>query len=385
MFKKVFFIVLFLGLIFGSFGFVKAQEEIELNFFYSKTCPICAQEKEFLAELEERYPEVEINQYEVVFNTANQEILVDFYERYKVPRHQWGLVPVIFTAEEYFVGFNQQVAQQIESCLEECIGIGNGGNGTSQEIKLPIIGTVDMSKMSLPVLTVVIAALDGFNPCAMWVLLLLIALLINTRSRRRMWLIAGTFIVASGIIYYLILSTWLNLFLLLSYVNLTRTLIGVLALVVGIWQIRNFVNYRRGVCKVTDGEAGIQEKIKMGLKKRAESIVTSPASLGIIFGIIILALGVNLVEFFCSAGLPAIYTKVLTMSDISSASYHLYLLLYTFIFMLDDIIIFSLAVFGLSRLKFTEKYNYWATLIGGLIILILGLLLIFKPELLMFI
>jgi len=126
----------------------------------------------------------------------------------------------------------------------------------------------------------------------------------------------------------------------------------------------------------------MEEKLK--LKERAEKIATSPLTLGIIGGLIILALGVNLIEFFCSAGLPAVYTRILTLSQLPTLNYYLYLLLYTFVFMLDDLIIFSLAVFTLSRIGFTEKYNYWATLLGGLLIFALGILLIFKPELLMF-
>jgi len=120
------------------------------------------------------------------------------------------------------------------------------------------------------------------------------------------------------------------------------------------------------------------------LRVRAEKIAISPVTFAILGGLILLALGVNLIEFFCSAGLPAIYTRILALNPISTLSYYFYLLLYTFIFMLDDLIIFSLAVITLSRIGFTEKYNYWATLIGGLLILTLGILLIFKPELLMF-
>jgi len=198
-----------------------------------------------------------------------------------------------------------------------------------------------------------------------------------------MLLIGGTFIVASGIVYYLLLSAWLNLFLAISYVNLTRIIIGIFALGVGTWQIRNFIKFKPGVCKVTDGKA-LGDKIKNGFKNRTQKLVTSPLTFGILIGIIILAFGVNLVEFFCSAGLPAIYTRILTLNNLSSLSYYLYLLLYTFIFMLDDLIVFLIAFITLSKIGFTEKYNYWATLIGGLLILILGILLIFRPEFLMF-
>lgn len=375
--KKIIFGIFFLSYIFLNFNFALAQEEAEIKFFYSKTCSHCAEEKVFLEKLEKKYPEVEIEKYEVISSSENQEILKDLYEKYQVPEGRQGWVPVTFTPTKYFIGFNQQIAKEIESCLKECLG---GEGVTPQEIKIPFLGEVDISKMSLPLLTVVFGAMDGFNPCAMWVLLFLIALLINTRSRKRMCLIAGTFIVTSGIIYYLILTAWLNLFLVISYVDLTRILIGVLALGVGVWQIKNFITYHPGVCKVL----GLRSRIEQKLKERAEKIVSAPFTLAMMGGLIILALGVNFIEFFCSAGLPAIYIRILTLSHLNSLSYYLYLLLYTFIFILDDLIIFSVAIFTLSKFGFTEKYSYWTTLIGGVIILILGVLLIFKPEILMF-
>jgi len=370
-------IFLFLGV---KVDFSLAQQNSgEIIFFYSAICPHCEDEKEFLGNLEKKYPEIEVKKYEVLYHSKNQEILKDFYENYQVPEGKRGWVPVTFTPTRYFIGFSQQIAEDIENCIKECVV---GERPTPQKIKIPIFGSVDISKMSLPILTITLGAMDGLNPCAMWILLFLIALLINIRSRKKMWLVGGTFIAASGIVYYLILTAWLNLFLAISYVNLTRILIGAFALGVGIWQIKNFITYHPGVCKVLGISSRIEKKLKM--KERAERIATSPLTFGLIGGLIVLALGVNLVEFFCSAGLPAIYTRILTLSEISTLSYYLYLLLYTFIFMLDDLIIFSLAVITLSRIGFTEKYNYWATLIGGLLILILGILLIFKPEFLMF-
>ncbi len=381
LFFSLLFISLFISLLLNSFNPIFAQNKVEVNFFYSAICPHCATEKEFLEELEEKYPQIEIKQYEVIYSQENQEILKDFYKKYQVPEREWGLVPVTFTPSKYFIGFSQQIANEIENCLEECLG---EEKPVVQEVKIPFLDkTIDISKMSLPVLTITLGALDGLNPCAMWVLLFLIALLVNTRSRKRMWLVGGVFIFASGIIYYLILTAWLKLFLAISYVNLTRMIIGIFAIGVGIWQIKNFITYHPGVCKVLGISSKIEER--MQLKERAEKIATSPLTWVTIGGLLFLALGVNLVEFFCSAGLPAIYTRILTLNQISILNHYLYLLLYTFVFMLDDLIIFSLAIITLNRVGFTEKYNYWATLIGGLLILILGLLLIFKPELLMFV
>ena len=120
------------------------------------------------------------------------------------------------------------------------------------------------------------------------------------------------------------------------------------------------------------------------LQKKVESLVVSPINIGIVVGTIILAIGVNLVEFFCSAGLPAIFTRILAFNNVSTLSYYMYILLYTFVFMLDDLVVFLLAIFAVNKLGFTEKYNYWATLVGGILILVLGILMLLKPEILMF-
>ncbi|KPJ71503.1 hypothetical protein AMJ50_01780 [Parcubacteria bacterium DG_74_3] len=382
MIKKSIFTILVLILVLGIFDFTLAQtKELQIDFFYSAICPHCTTEKEFLATLKARYPELDIREYEIIYNKGNQGILKNFYDKYQVPERERGYVPVTFTPNKYFIGFSEEIGREIESCIKECLMI---ETPTPQKIKIPLLGEIDVSQMSLATLAITFGALDGLNPCAMWVLLFLIAILLNTRSRKRMWLIGGTFLLVSGVVYYLILSAWLNLFLVISYVNLTRILIGIFAFGFGIWQIKNFLTFKPGVCKVINEEGGFQTKLKNGLEKQAHKIANSPLTFGILVGVIILALGVNLVEFFCSAGLPAIFTRILAMNQPPKLTYHFYLLLYTFVFMLDDLIIFSLAMITLSKIGFTEKYNYWATFIGGLLILVLGILLIFKPEILMF-
>lgn len=374
-------LLLIFAFLFSWANFVSAQDNIEVDFFYRSTCPHCAAEKVFLSELEEKYPELKVNKYEISDSAENQRLLKDLYNRYRVPVREQGWVPVTFTPAKYFVGYNEQIGKQIESCLMQCAGEA----GEAQEtVKVPIIGEINPSRVSLPLLAIILGALDGFNPCAMWVLLFLIALLVNVRSRKKMWLVGGTFLAVSGIVYYLILSAWLNLFLAISYVNITRILIGLSAMAVGVWQIRNFFSFRPGVCKITDSKVGVMDKVKNHFKSQAEKIAFSPLTLGILAGAAVLAIAVNLVEFACSAGLPAIFTRILALNGLNFLSYNFYLLLYTLIFMLDDIIVLSLAVITLSRFGLSEKYNYWATLIGGLLILILGILLILKPQLLMF-
>ena len=414
--KKITISIFLLLAIFSfSFDFVSSDtgQNVVLHFFYGSTCPYCKKAEEFLKTLEERYPQLQIKSYEVFGNKKNADLFLAILEA--CGREKEVRVPSLFVGEETIIGYlNQETTGvRIENAVKECLEKTcedplkklnlcencscDGGvcdceicdckpqqEEESQIVFLPMIGRIDLSRLSLPALTLVVGLLDGLNPCAMWVLLFLLTLLINTRSRKRMWLIAGTFIVSSGVVYYLVLAAWLNLFLTISYVNLTRTAIGIFALGFGIWQIKDFMTKRPGVCKITEGNSKLSTRIKNGLKNHAEKLVFSPLTLAIVGGVIILAVGVNLVEFFCSAGLPAIYTRILTLNQLSRITYYLYLLFYAFLFMLDDLVIFSLAIITLSRVKFSEKYNYWSTLIGGVLIFILGILLIFKPELLMF-
>ena len=226
MFKKkaVFSLILILGLSISCFSY--AQEEADIHFFYSALCPHCAQEKDFLEDLKEKYPDLRVKEYELVYDSENRKILEDFFEKYNVPERERKWVPLTFTPERYFIGFSDDIAKNIESCLKECLYNGEA----SSEINIPFLGEIDPEKMSLPVLSVVLGLLDGFNPCAMWVLLFLISLLLNTRSKKRMLLVGGTFILASGLVYYFFLTLWLNLFLAFSYINITRMVVGAFAL-----------------------------------------------------------------------------------------------------------------------------------------------------------
>lgn len=377
MIKNWIFIILFLGLILGNFNFVFAQQKtIELYFFYSAVCPHCKAEEKFLDGLEKKYPELEIKRYEVVYHPENQNILKEFQEKYKVPENERVFVPATFTPTKYFIGFNEQTAQEIENCLGECLG---NGTVVSPKIKIPIFGEFDISKTSLLALTAILGTMDGFNPCAMWVLVILISLLLASKSRKKIALVGGTFIFAEGLLYFLFMAAWLNVFFMMGHVSLVRILIGIFSIGFGIWRLYDFAIWKPGVCKVTETTKS-QGKILDRIKN-----ISKPAAVpATILGVIALAFGTNLVEFFCSAGFPVMYTKILSSQGVGAIQYYLYLFLYNIFYMLDDFIVFGFAFFTLNRFGFSDKYNRYSTLVAGLLIMILGILLIFKPQLLMF-
>jgi hypothetical protein len=224
----------------------------------------------------------------------------------------------------------------------------------------------------------VLGAIDGFNPCAMWALLFLISLLLGMKDRKRMWILGTAFIFTSALVYFTFMAAWLNLILFIGIVAWVRIIIGLIALLGGGYNLKEYFTSPAGVCKVSGGDKKQKffEKLKDVTKQKNFYI-----ALG---GIVVLAFAVNLIELICSAGLPAVYTQVLALSDLSILQYYLYLLFYVFIFMLDDLIVFIIAMKTLEVTGFTAKYSKWSHLIGGILMIAIGLLLIFRPELLMF-
>jgi hypothetical protein len=252
------------------------------------------------------------------------------------------------------------------------------GTAVPEELDLPLLGTLETKNFSLPVLTIILGGLDGFNPCAMWVLVFLIGLLLGLKDKKRRWLLGIAFIVASAFVYFLFMAAWLNLLLFVGFLVWVRALIGLVALGGGFYNLREYVVNKEGVCKVTGGER------RQAIFERLKKVTHKKQLLLALGGIVLLAFAVNLVELVCSAGLPALFTQILALSNLSRWQYYAYMLLYIFIFMLDDLIIFFTAMKTLEITGLGTKYTRVSNLVGGILMSILGLLLILKPELLMF-
>lgn len=393
------------------------KDKINLYFFYGDGCPHCAKEEKFLSNLEERSEDIKIQRFETWYVKENSALL-------KQIAAELGLtingVPVLIIGEEAVVGFTsaettgQRIMKKIEeirmngcddpvqailkksgadercehgcdlsgACEHDCgCGADTGadkGAPERQSIDVPFLGEVSAKSVSLPVFTFLIAATDGFNPCAMWVLLFLISLLLNMEDKKRMWILGSSFILASGAVYFLFLSAWLSLFLFLGLVAWLRFAIGLTALFSGGYHLFDSYRNRGGGCHVINSE-----KRKM-VFARLRALVAEKNFFLAILGIVSLAVAVNLVELVCSAGLPAVYTQVLAMASLPAWQYYAYLLLYILVFMLDDLLIFFIAMTTLRMKALNSGYTAWAGWVGGILMLLIGILLIFKPEWIMF-
>ncbi|MFH1979311.1 MAG: hypothetical protein ABII97_02935 [Patescibacteria group bacterium] len=394
--KRLLTSILFLSIfLFPAFAFAQEQT-VKIYFFESELCPFCAKEKAFLDKLMSEMPNIEILDFELSKNQKNADLLKKIGKELSVSVEN---IPITFIGNRYFTGYaNDEITgklivdlinENIKNGYPNIVGqlvmeeipqnnMGGISQKISEKVKIPFFGEIETKKVSLPFLTIAIAAVDGFNPCAMWVLIFLISLLLGMKDKRKMWILGLVFIAASALVYLLFLSAWLNLFLFLGFVTWVRIVIGLVAVGSGVYYLKKYFTDRADVCVVS--ESNRQQKIFNKLKKIAQEKHFWLA----LTGIILLAFAVNLVELICSAGLPAIYTNVLSFSDLSVVQHYSYLLLYVLIFMLDDIIIFAIAMFTLKNVAFTKKYSRASAFIGGILITLIGLLMLFRPEWLMF-
>ena len=399
-----------IGLFFaGNINKVSAEvnEPINVYLFYGQGCPHCAKEREYLKTLKGTYGnKISIHEYEVYYDQDNVKLFTKTSEFLNI---EVGGVPFLVIGEKYFVGYEsnettgKEISNEIGRCIEDgCIDnlselllgekkvnttntpdsvvISSGKNTENSSpiyLETHILGKINLKDISLPLATILIALVDGFNPCAMWILIFLITMLINMKDKKKLYILGSTFIFTSGIVYFFFLSTWLNFFKLVGYVYWIKVIIGVVAIVSGILHIKSALSAKGG-CHATNEKQreSIMERIKKALGEKSFALA--------ILGIVTLAISVNLIEVVCSAGLPAVYTNLLSSIQLSPFEYYFYLFLYVIIFMLDDLIVFLIAVKTFEVTGIAKKYTKWSSLIGGIIILIIGVILIFKPELLMF-
>jgi hypothetical protein len=259
------------------------------------------------------------------------------------------------------------------TCTEHC-----ETDTSKYTLNLWFIGPVDLTIMSLPALSILLGFLDGFNPCAMWVLITLLTLLINTHDMKKVWVIGGTFLFVSGAVYYLFIAAWLNVFLLIGYNMWVQKVIGLVAIGGGGFYLYEAFGKDPNQCKVTNLSR------RQRTIARMKEIMNYSAWPAMILGVTILAISVNMIELVCTAGLPAIFTQILAFNNVTDLARYGYIGLYILLYMIDDVAIFAVAVFTLHATGLTTKYRRFTLIFGGVLMYLLGILLIFYPEALTF-
>lgn len=340
------------------------QEARVVHFFYLPTCHECDEQEGILKALPR-------NAVSVVYHDITDASEASFFSESAKSAGLSGAemgVPAIFSGNDLFVGLTPA-----ESILS---GSSTTARKEIRQFKVPFFGTFFSDSYSLPALAVIMGLVDGINPCAMWVLVYLIGLVSGLNNRKLTVLIVGIFVAASGILYFLFMSAWLNVFLIAGSIRILKSLTGAFAFASGLFALAGLIKTRGApVCKV--GDAGQKKKLMADMREA----IARPFSVALVLGIVTLAFVVNSIEFLCSSALPAVFTGVLTERQLPLLAYYAYIALYTFFFMLDDLVIFSLAVFAVSKAQ-DSRYAAVSSWLGCGIMTTLGLVLLFFPQVL---
>lgn len=250
-------------------------------------------------------------------------------------------------------------------------------DGTSLVYTVPFFGKINLAEYSLISMSSILGLIDGFNPCAMWVLVTFLVILIQAGDKKKMWIIAGLFILAEAIMYYMILVFWMKTWDFVGLDKIVTPIVGLVAIGGGIFFLYEW-RKSDGSCKVTD------QKTRTKTINKINSLVQAELTIATILGVLLLAFSVNIIEFACSIGIPQAFTKILELNNLGFAKSQLYLSTYIFFYMVDDLIVFAIALWSFEKLGITTKYVKFSNLVGGILMLILGAILIIKPELLVF-
>ena len=373
----------------------KKSETVTIYFFHSDTCSHCKAEKKFLESIKKDYPNLVIRSYEVSSSTN--------YDYMKIAKDRMGStstgVPFTVIGDEFFNGYMASIGSRMKATLDSYYNDNTEvetpaleepnleekeeepkleekeepKKEENTEYDIPLLGKIDAKEASIPLIAIILGFIDGFNPCALWILLFLINMLFNMKNRKKMWLLGTTFLVTSAIVYFLAM---LGLSVVLSFAAITwvRRIIALVAIIGGVLNLRSYLTAKEDGCHVVD------EKKRKKYFTKIKALTAEQNLLIALIGIIALAASVNLVELACSAGFPTIFITILELNNIDGLIKIGYILIYILFFLIDDLAIFIIAMLTLKISGVTTKYSKLAHLVGGIIMIVIGLLLIFKPE-----
>ena len=358
---------------FGKYYNIKNDEKVNIYLFYSKICPHCQKEEKYFETLKEKYQDkINIYTYEVTENKTNNEIMKSLKKELK--ENSQG-VPFTIIGSKTFLGYDESLNERIENTIESYLDENTKTNNT---YTIPILGKIEAKNASIILIAIILGFIDGFNPCAMWILLLLINMCISIKDKKKMLIVCLTFIITSGIIYFLSMLG-IGFILDLTTISYIRNIIAILAIILGIYNLYTYLKTRKQTgCHVVK-----KEKRKTIITK-INNILNNKNTLLMFGGTIILATSVSLVEMACSLGFPTIFLELLSINNIHSFLKVTYLLIYILFYLIDDIVVLFLSIKAFETKGISTKYNKYVHLIGGLIMILMGVLLIFKPEWIMF-
>ncbi len=424
----IFILLLLLVILAASFEDVLASSEdtdVNIYLFWGEGCPHCAVAKPILEEIAASDPRIGFVDFDVYSHQDYVELFFTIGEAMGfVPQG----VPTIIVGERYWVGYSEAYGQEIRDYIDYCLetdcpdpagvilaggepviidtpesptrtpdesvvpleekptpteqtlitptpsGISGGGEN-DKTITLPLIGAINLSNQSMLLSTILIGIVDGFNPCSLWVLTMLLAITLNTRSRKKVLIIGFVFIFVSGLIYALFIAGLFTVLRIVSFMGWIQVIVALVALFFALVNIKDYFWYKEGLSFT------ISDEKKPGIYKGIRRVLKAENSIwGLVAGTVVLAAGVSLVEFSCTAGFPVLWTNLLNSQGIRGLAFLGFLLVYMIIYQINEIVISLVSLFTLRKSKLEEKHGRILKLIGGMLMLILALVMLIDPT-----
>lgn len=363
------FIVTFFIVLFVMFpNFVGAKNNVETQniiMFSSPTCPHCNDAKNFISNLEkEDKIELKFTDYTIA---NNADLVSEFYAKYEVPANYQGLVPIMFVGDKYFLGFSNTIGSEIKDYLIS--GEKENSTENSKKIKIPFFGEINLLNFSLPVLTVILGIVDGFNVCSLGALVLILGLVIALKSRKRIFALGGVFLITTGLVYGLMIFIWHQLFSVLApYLRSLEVVIGILSMLGGLYLLREFYK------ALKSGPICSSNNILSRLAPKVENIFKNKTNWFLLISAVILFSGaVTIIEFPCSAVIPVIFSGILVEAGLSKSMALLYIALFLLFYLLDEIIVFVITVLTMKIKVVSPRFIIFFNLLAAFIFLGLGI------------
>jgi cytochrome c biogenesis protein CcdA/glutaredoxin len=347
---------------------------VVVTLFWGQGCPHCAKAKEFLADLQAERPEVTIDAYEVYNDPDNAEL---FRETAELAGTRATGVPTIFLGDRYWVGFSDSIADDIDTTVAAVLLGRSPGTTTEAAVSIPIVGDVKVSEQSLLVSTLLIGFVDGVNPCSLWVLSILLAIVLHSGSRGRVFSVGAVFLVVTAAMYGLYMTGLYSALDFVSSIGWIRLVVAATALVFGVIHVKDYFRLHEGPT------LSIPDSSKPGMYQRMRSVAAPDRSwVAALGGTAVLAVGVSLLETPCTAGLPLLWTSLLAANDVSFGTAAALFAVYMAVFLLDELVVFTLAVVTLRAARVQERHGRLLKLLSGTVMITLALVLIAAPALL---
>jgi cytochrome c biogenesis protein CcdA len=351
---------------------------LDLYVFWGEGCPHCAAQQPFLKALAARHPGLVVHSHEIWRDPTHRPAFEMLARMHGI---EAGAVPTVFVGGHAFIGDAPHIRRAIEAVVAHALAPPTEAPTVDADaqrnlLDLPVIGAVDLSAQPLLVMTLLVAFVDGINPCSLWVLTLLLGLVIRSGSRGRVALVGLTFLVTTSVVYGLFVVGLMGAMSVIVHLGWLRWLVAAVALAMGAVDIKDYFTFRRGPSRT------IAAQHKPGLYGRFRMLM-EPERAGplLVATTVVVAGGAALVELPCTMGFPLVWNGVLLEHGVTGGVYLVLLALYLVVYLLDELLLFVVAVATLQMGRFTERHGRLLKLVGGSLMLALGLVMLIDPAL----